>query len=291
MNRRRILKRELHELGYARWEIVPGLLAPGRRLRGRPTPVTFRMLDGLGGLGNQLWQIAGTLALARARDAPVALPEWGYRRWFSLPDRFFAARPRDVLAARDSFRYVGQMRPRRDRLFLQRWALIEPVAADLRHWLRPSAEAAGAIDGLLPKGRLAAVHVRRGDYVTSAEIFGYFRVLPIEYYLAGVSSVVAPDTTLVVFSDDPAWCRAELAPRLEEIAPVTVVEGNRDWADLLLMSRCDHHVLSNSTYAWWGAFLSDDPEPVHPLRFSTDPTESKSAHSAMYPPSWRALDL
>ena len=290
MNRRRVLKRELHELGYVRWEIVPGLLAPARRLRGRATPVTFRMLGGLGKLGNQLWQVAATLAVAEARGAAPVLPDWSYRRWFSVPDRFFASRRLDVLAARDSFHYAGRYRPRHGRLFMQRWALIEPSAADLRRWFQPSTEAAAALEGLLPDGHLVAVHVRRGDYLKPST-FGYFRILPVDYYLAGVSSVAVPGTRVVIFSDDPAWCHAELAPRLEEIAPVTVVEGNPDWTDLFLISRCDRHVLSNSTYAWWGAFLSNDPEPVYPKRFSDDPNEPEPPHSAMYPPSWRALDL
>ena len=53
----------------------------------------------------------------------------------------------------------------------------------------------------------------------------------------------------MVFSDEPEWCREHL--RLDY--PLTVVTGNPAVEDLILMSWCDHHVIPNSTFAWWGA--------------------------------------
>ena len=127
------------------------------------------------------------------------------------------------------------------------------------------------------------MHVRRADFASSA----HFLLLTADYYVAAARSVTVPGTHLVVFSDDPAWCKAELASRLEAIAPVTVVEGNADWLDLLLMARCNRHVVSNSTYAWWGAFLSGDSEPTHPGRVHQDPAYPPPS---IYPASWRMID-
>jgi hypothetical protein len=100
------------------------------------------------------------------------------------------------------------------------------------------------------------VSVRRGDYVTDPEINRYHGVLPLEYYTAGVELVrrSLPDARFFVFSDDLDWCRVNL--RLG--GPMTFVDHdqNRPADDLRLMALCPHHIIANSTFSWWGAWLA-----------------------------------
>ena len=72
----------------------------------------------------------------------------------------------------------------------------------------------------------------------------------------------------VVISDDPKWCRKQL-PRHGFPEVATWISGNDAATDMCLMSLCDHHVIANSSFSWWGAWLnaSTDKKVVHPSRW------------------------
>src|SRR5262249_54978997 len=70
-----------------------------------------------------------------------------------------------------------------------------------------------------------------------------------------------PDPHFFVFSDDPEWARANLV--LEY--PTTIVthnQANQDFEDMRLMSHCQHHIIANSSFSWWGAWLSNNPDKI-----------------------------
>ena len=103
-----------------------------------------------------------------------------------------------------------------------------------------------------------ALHVRRGDYVSLASAASFHGVLPLSYYQSALShlrgQIIAPK--VFVFSDDSDWCRANLS--LESSAVVVDHNTGADaWQDLLLLARCRHHVIANSSFSWWGAWLAD----------------------------------
>jgi hypothetical protein len=105
-----------------------------------------------------------------------------------------------------------------------------------------------------------SVHVRRGDYLTE----GRLGFLDASYFRRAVDAVIARDGDVrpFVFSDDPGWCREHLG----FLDGTTIVERQlpveRAWEDMCLMSLCDHHVISNSTFGWWGAWLDSSPSKV-----------------------------
>jgi hypothetical protein len=103
-----------------------------------------------------------------------------------------------------------------------------------------------------------AVHVRRGDYVTLPSAANFHGVLPLDYYAKAMERVqlAEPQAHCFVFSDDLAWCKAHLPGAM----PMTFVghnAGSDAWQDLNLMSKCRHHVIANSSFSWWGAWLAD----------------------------------
>jgi Glycosyl transferase family 11 len=105
-----------------------------------------------------------------------------------------------------------------------------------------------------------SIHVRRGDY-TKFEQLGF---LDADYYERALDRVTshAGEVRPFVFSDDPDWCRENLpfAPRARIVdRPLTI---ERAWEDMCLMSMCDHHVIANSTYSWWGAWLNPSPSKL-----------------------------
>jgi hypothetical protein len=101
-----------------------------------------------------------------------------------------------------------------------------------------------------------AVHLRRGDYLDQ-KIGSYHGVLTDEYYENAInmlSSMVGVDHELFIFTDDPLFARE----RWGKDKSVVIVEGNDDCPvnDIYLMSACEHNIIANSSFSWWGAWLN-----------------------------------
>lgn len=133
-----------------------------------------------------------------------------------------------------------------------------------------------------------ALHVRRGDYVSNPRAHQFHGVLAADYYTRAIGYLRErmEDLQFVVFSDEPAWARQNVAP-----AGSVVVDWNRgdqSYRDMQLMSRCRHHIIANSSMSWWGAWLSS-PEGrivVAPsVWFKGEP--KRGLH--IVPPSWTRL--
>ena len=134
--------------------------------------------------------------------------------------------------------------------------------ADVRHSLafpQLSGEAASVAEEIKSE-RAISVHVRRGDFLEHEHL----RNLDAGYYVRGTSAIidVVGDARIFVFSDDPRWC----SENLQFAGATTVVDRASDprraWEDMCLMSLCDHHVIANSTYSWWGAWLNPSADKI-----------------------------
>lgn len=135
-----------------------------------------------------------------------------------------------------------------------------------------------------------AIHVRRGDYADNLRTNAFHGLCPIEYYLDAVHRIAArvPDPSFFVFSDDLDWARDEL-----KLAwPTTYVAHDgpcTEHQDLWLMSRCSHHVIANSTFGWWGAWLcpNDAKIVIAPRQWFRNPP---TAASDLVPESWTRIE-
>jgi hypothetical protein len=101
------------------------------------------------------------------------------------------------------------------------------------------------------------LHVRRGDYVTDPYILKTFGICGLDYYKAAIEliqqKVASP--TFFIFSNDPEWAKQNLSVPGEHHFATHNCDVS-DWEDLRLMSACRHFVVANSTFSWWGAWLS-----------------------------------
>jgi len=107
-----------------------------------------------------------------------------------------------------------------------------------------------------------SVHVRRGDYAANPELTRIHGTCPPSYYAAAVAAVFdrVPNAQFFVFSDDLDWAEA----KLKLPAGSVFVRHNAacPGEDLRLMSLCRHHVIANSGFSWWGAWLNPRPTKV-----------------------------
>lgn len=132
-----------------------------------------------------------------------------------------------------------------------------------------------------------SLHVRRGDYTLAAE--GQI-ALPMDYYVRAISIFKErfDNPTFFVFSDDPVFVRKNL---LFDADAVFVDHNDSLTAheDLRLMAACHHHIIANSTFSWWGAWLNprSDKIVVAPKHWRLT---ANSYFPELLPPSWILLD-
>jgi hypothetical protein len=108
-----------------------------------------------------------------------------------------------------------------------------------------------------------AVHVRRGDYVSSPLFNANLGTCSLEYYHNAVAEISrrVKNPHFFVFTDDPAWARNNLAMP----GPMQVVDhnlGKADYEDLRLMTHCKYFIIANSSFSWWGAWLGRFPGKI-----------------------------
>lgn len=104
-----------------------------------------------------------------------------------------------------------------------------------------------------------SLHVRRGDYVSNSAASQVHGTCGLDYYtnaFALLCNQLYEDPEFFVFSDDPAWVRENLSfgPYCHHF-----IEHNgalNCHEDLRLMASCNHHIIANSTFSWWGAWLN-----------------------------------
>ena len=125
-----------------------------------------------------------------------------------------------------------------------------------------------------------ALHIRRGDYLING---GNHHSLSMVYYEKALLEF--PDRQVVIFSDDPEWC---LEHSLFDDDRFVVSEGNGPYHDLYMMSQCKDFIISNSTYAWWGAWLADTGSVIAPNKWFGPNNEHKSLED-LYPEHWKMI--
>jgi len=103
-----------------------------------------------------------------------------------------------------------------------------------------------------------AVQVRRGDYATNAETNKFHGLIPLDYYKSASRYMAKKLKTphFFVISDDSEWCEKNL--KLDY--PVTFIKSvpGTGHEDMQLMSKCSNHIIANSSFGWWGAWLCDN---------------------------------
>jgi Glycosyl transferase family 11. len=118
------------------------------------------------------------------------------------------------------------------------------------------------------------LHVRRGDYISNPAANAYHGTCSPEYYKKAIHIIEnrIQKPHFFIFSDDPVWVRENMNTGY----PTTIVDINgpeSDREDLRLMSLCKHHIIANSSFSWWGAWLSSNPDKmvIAPNKWFNDP--------------------
>lgn len=252
-----------------------------------------------GGLGNQLFQYAAGRAVAQRNgvdlvlDARLAPPgsHWAYGLGnFNIEAR--VAAPDDLPPAKSArLKYAAWRMLGRNPKFLRERGLgvnanvlsapdntylhgyfqseryFSKMSATLREELQfktpPDAENSDWIEKIQQRTSVS-VHLRRGDYVSAPKGKSTHATCDQAYYdraVAKIAELTGSDPEVFVFSDDPQWARDNLHfPWPTHVAGHNGADKGHE--DMRLIAACDHNVIANSTFSWWGAWLNPNPEKI-----------------------------
>ena len=105
-----------------------------------------------------------------------------------------------------------------------------------------------------------SLHIRRGDFIINS---GNHPPLGMDYYENALNQFDS-ERQVIIFSDDTDWCKEQ---DLFESDRFAVAEGGNQFYDMCLMSMCSDHIIANSTFSWWGAWLANAGVVVAPSKW------------------------
>ena len=128
-----------------------------------------------------------------------------------------------------------------------------------------------------------SIHVRRGDYMSGYYYNMLGNVCDLNYYQRAIKEMMkrVSNPQFFIFSDDKDYVAKKLL--IENAIYVDFNSGQDSWQDMYLMTQCNHHIIANSTFSWWGAWLDthSDKVVVAPSRWF-----ASAEHDEIVPPEW-----
>ena len=117
---------------------------------------------------------------------------------------------------------------------------------------------------IFQKENSVSIHVRRGDYILSPQNIQLHGTCTIDYYKNAINLIreYVNKSFFYFFSDDPKWVEQNLVSDLTNYTIVKHNQGADSWQDMALMSKCKHHIIANSSFSWWGAWLNPSPNKI-----------------------------
>ena len=237
--------------------------------------IGFNSLGQLGRIGNQMFQFAALKGIASNRGFEYCFPpsqninEWTdhqllnafklgsttqlnvqfidsdrpivMEETFSFNEKLFNECP-NWISLQGFFQTEKYFKHIRDELlkdFEFRDEILEPAQKTMSYWKNP-----------------IALHIRRTDYITNPN----HTALSIDYYEKALSEF-DDSSEVIIFSDEPQWCMEQ---KLFESDRFMISETGNNYMDMCLMTLCSGHIIANSSFSWWGAWLSNSKQVVAP---------------------------
>lgn len=104
-----------------------------------------------------------------------------------------------------------------------------------------------------------SLHVRRTDYINSHIL----NSLDMNYYEKALS-FFDKSLPVLVFSDDAKWCEEQ---KIFQDDRFIIIKDNNAYVDMCLMSKCDYHIIANSSFSWWGSWLAESKKTISPKQW------------------------
>jgi hypothetical protein len=176
--------------------------------------------------------------------------------------------------------------------FWQKLAFPLSIESSIRTELRERTrccKSVSSIETRVSSQAALAVHIRRGDYVSNPDALNFHGLLSADYFNDAIREVTSthPVEVIYVFSDDTAWCKENLTFDSRLVFVADTFRNICDLDELAIMSACRFFVISNSTFSWWGAWLSNvnGKNVIAPAKWFADESANLKTVN-LVPDSW-----
>lgn len=274
--------------------------------------ITYNKIGHFGRLGNQMFQFAATVGIARKANQGFAFPKEntevpsvedfkdGVRRevYFDLP-KYFPNVERTLapleqiqtyhIAQEPYFHFCPDLFtvPNQTNLmgYFQTEKYFEHCSDLILGYFQFNNEIEKQAENNFPsfpdKVEYVSIHLRRGDY---AGLQQFHPVMDADYYFDAMTQFMDKDYCFLIFSDDIDYAK-ELFGQQENIV---YIEGNDPAVDMCMMTMCDHNVIANSSFSWWGAWLNTNTNKkvVAPKKWFGPAYKGIHDTKDLYPQSW-----
>jgi hypothetical protein len=254
--------------------------------------ITFSRLGRMGNLGNQLFQIAFSYGLSKKHNCQLQLPQWEYAKYFkhyeAMIQQYDSAPAVDIvvknedeypdpsrkwvdlIVKEDHFHYNPELWAQYEPDFQTRMVDLIAWGQSMKYWEHCVGDIKKLFEfeaifkwGLFQRcpvisfdTPVIAISIRRGDFVDNPN----YDLLPATYYIQALLehfSDFRERYNLLFFSDDIEYCKLHFSC----LSNAHFADGYNAIEQLCLMSMCDHAIISNSTFSWWGAMLMQFNNP------------------------------
>lgn len=257
--------------------------------------LSFNILGNYGHIGNQMFQYASLMGIALSNDVDYVIPPkevFGtqYPTRSSIDDCFNITCERKITNFKNyfekSFSFESELMGgiehdlnlhgyfQSEKYFLKYRKEIKKEFTFKEQILNASLEFASQFPNLI------SLHIRRTDYVGNSN-----HPMPslTEYYQKALKTI-DDSIPVLIFSDDPKWCKEQSIFAGDRF----LVSENDPYTDLCIMTLCTHHIIANSSFSWWGAWLSESKEVFAPKNWFGGQAVNNNT-SDLYCSNWRIL--
>jgi len=264
--------------------------------------LAFNYLGKLGRLGNQMFQYASLRGIARNRGYDFCVPNhsqviqdpYGFEMKIELfhPFNMTCVRPHNIKLLDRGYAPVAEERyfhfdetlfnmcP--DEITLAGFFQSEKYFRHIENEIREDFIFKEAIlepckEMMFDLGDAISLHIRRTDYLQNSNHI----TLELDYYQKALSHF-DNNIPVIVFSDDIEWCKEQ---DIFSDDRFMISESKDHYVDLCLMTLCQYHIIANSSFSWWGAWLANTNSVVAPSNWFGENNSNKNTKD-LIPDRW-----
>lgn len=259
--------------------------------------IGFNHLGRHGRLGNQMFQYAALRGISSLKGYDFCIPnsdfrsEWedhqlflafelpNLKRMKILPDYYYQEKqfhydPDYVNNCPDNVSLHG---------YFQSEKYFKHIEDSIREDFKFKANIIDACEEFFNYEQMISLHIRRTDYVSNSV---NHPPCPLTYYEESLKKFDS-EIPVMIFSDDVQWCKKQ---DLFSSDRFLISENKWNLVDLCLMSMCSHHIIANSSFSWWGAWLSKSKNVIAPSKwFGTTGDTAKNNICDLFPEEWEVI--
>lgn len=230
-----------------------------------------------GGLGNMMFQIAGTYSISREKEIECSFPNLhGHLSYLNSDGTYNPklnhSQEYDIFLSKLNVTHPSESIPTieypfeyreiqlpNDNFFVSGFFQSEKYFVKYREDILKLFEVDDSIYNMLSEKypfinnfKCTSIHIRRGDYV---HFSSFHPPQSMDYYNNAIEILNPYTDKFIIFSDDIEWCKNNFIG--DEFI---FIENEKDYFEMILMTMCKNHIIANSSFSWWGAWLNNYPD-------------------------------